>query len=516
MSYEDIGAIKDPLEAIRSLFGKMSDMKSDISSFKSECARLNRNNSKLVCDNKKLLLENEQLKNEIQDLREQVDKLGGTHIEKNSTNSSIPPTQQSIADKIIQRTRTLREPSDKKTGGQYGHEGHTLTKKENPDAVIDHKVKVCPHGGTVILDDSEQVCVNSVQEVDITGPMTLPATTQHNVYSAICPHCHKAVKGDTPTGKGTNTIYGPKLQTMVVYLSVVQSVPYNRICEILRDIFLVSTISEGTVKNILAKNKEKATPIYDSILNYIEQMKAAGMDETGVYINKKLCWFWCLQCPKYCYVFADESRGMKALENHDIPRHHEGLYLYTDRHGTCFKLKVKGHQVCLIHLIRNLNYLNDLNPNQKWASDIQEILREAIHLKNTVPLSEIDADGFRKRLHKMLEADISPYDRKGEKDFQTLQNGLINCEDYIFTFLEHDEVPHHNNSSEGTIRVLKVKQKVSGGFRTDEGADEFACFLSIAETAKRNGISKFNALYQLISDMAPKDNFFDNLISKEG
>lgn len=88
-------------------------------------------------------------------------------------------------------------------------------------------------------------------------------------------------------------------------------------------------------------------------------------------------------------------------------------------------------------------------------------------------------------MHEALDADLSVYERKGAKDFQALQNGLINCEDYIFTFLEHEEVPHHNNSSEASIRVLKVKAKVSGGFRTQDGADENACFHSIAETAKK-------------------------------
>lgn len=92
-----------------------------------------------------------------------------------------------------------------------------------------------------------------------------------------------------------------------------QSVLYNQTVGIMKDIFMVPTFSEGTVKNILSKNKEKATPIYNSILTYIEKSKAAGMDETGAYINQWLCWFWCLQCPKYCYVFADESRGIKTL-----------------------------------------------------------------------------------------------------------------------------------------------------------------------------------------------------------
>jgi len=509
MSYEDVSAINDPLEAIRALFNEMKDVKSELSSTKSEVSRINRNNTKLVVENKKLKIENEQLK-------QQIEKLGGAYVEKNSTNSSIPPTKQRIKDEITQRTQSLRTPSGKKSGGQKGHEGHTLKKEDTPDSTVEHKAKTCPHCGCVIPDDAEQVCVKSTQETDITGVLLPPSVIQHDVYSAVCPHCHKKVRGENPTGKCKNTIYGPKLQTMVVYLSIVQSVPYGRICEIMRDIFLVDSFSEGSLQNILEKNTTKATPIYDSLLTYIEKMKAAGMDETGMYINKQLCWFWCLQCPRFCYVFADKSRGMAALENHDIPKHLEGLILYTDRHGTYFKLKVAGHQVCLVHLERNLNYLSELNKKQDWSIRVKELLKEAMHQKNTIPLDAIDKEDFRKRLHELLEEDLSKYERKDRGDFQAMQNGLINCEDYIFTFLEHDEVPHHNNSSEGAIRVLKVKAKVSGCFRTERGAEQFAVFHSITETARRNNISKFKALYQLISDMAPKSTFIEDLISKEG
>lgn len=301
---------------------------------------------------------------------------------------------------------------------------------------------------------------------------------------------------------------------MVVYLYTVQSIPYNRIAEIMRDIYMVEKFSEGTVRNILGKNKSKATPVYDSILSFIEKSGTAGMDETGAYINNKLCWFWCLQCPKYCYVFADESRGIQALENHNIIPHLEDLILYTDRHSTYFKLKVRGHQVCLVHLLRNLQYLCDLNMEQHWASDVQKLLREAIHQHNSRSPGEIDVGGFKKRMRTLLEQDLSPFERKNGNDFQAMQNGLINCEEYIFTFLEHPEVPHHNNSSEATIRILKVKTKVSGGFRTNEGADEFAAFHSIAETAKRNGISKFKALFKLVADMAPGEDFIEKLIAE--
>ncbi len=515
MSYNDITSITDPLEAIKALFAELTTVKEELSASRSDVASLKRNSTRQNVTIKRITQERDQFKKEVESLRSELEKFGGKHVEKDSSNSSIPPTKQPIEKQVVQRTKSLRQPSGKKPGGQHGHEGHSISKTQNPDGIEEHKAKVCPHCGCAIPDDAEQTCVKSVQVIDITGPLSLPSVTEHKVYSAVCPHCHQTVKGDSPTGNCKKVMYGPKLQTLVVYLSVVQSIPYNRIEEIITDIFMVSSFSDGSIKNILKKNKQKATPIYDSILDYIEKQKAAGMDETGAYINNKLCWFWCLQCPRFCYVFADESRGIKALEDHEVVNRLVGLILYTDRHGTYFKLQVAGHQVCLVHLLRNLQYLNDLNPEQKWSSGIQELLRDAIHKSKTVPLDKIDKEYYKKKLSEALEENVAPYERKGANDFQALQNGLINCEDYIFTFLEHEEVPHHNNSSEASIRVLKVKTKVSGGFRTKDGADEFACFHSIAETAKRNGISKFTALYQLISDMAPKSNFIEDLISRE-
>lgn len=514
MTYKDLDSITDPLEAIRSLFAEMSSVKEDLSATKSKISNLNRNNTKLIVENKKLQAKVDSLTTENERLKAEIEELGGPRVEKNSSNSSIPPTKQSIKQQILQHTTSLREPSEKKPGGQDGHEGHSLDKCSTPEHTKEHKVKVCPHCGCIIPEDSEQTCFKTVQVIDITGPLQPCSTTEHKYYTTVCPHCHKSVKATSVTGNCKKVMYGPVLQTMVVYLYTVQSIPYNRIAEIMRDIYMVEKFSEGTVRNILEKNKSKATPVYDSILSFIEKSSAAGMDETGTYINNKLCWFWCLQCPKYCYVFADESRGIQALENHNIIPHLEDLILYTDRHSTYFKLKVRGHQVCLVHLLRNLQYLCDLNKEQHWASDVQKLLREAIHQHNLRPPGEIDVGGFKKRMHTLLEQDLSSFERKDGNDFQAMQNGLINCEEYIFTFLEHPEVPHHNNSSEATIRILKVKTKVSGGFRTNEGADEFAAFHSIAETAKRNGISKFKALFKIVADMAPGEDFIEKLIAE--
>ena len=349
----------------------------------------------------------------------------------------------------------------------------------------------------------------TTQMIEVGGAMEPPVVTEHRRLTAVCPHCHRRVHGKMPTGSSTKTSYGPKAQAIVVYLFVVQSIPYNRIAEMMRDVFSLESFSEGTVKNILSRNAAKAQAVYMALLDYIAKEKCAGMDETGVYINKALCWFWCLQCAKFCFVFADPSRGIEALKKHGILEHLANLVLCTDRHSTYFNVDVLTHQFCLVHLIRNLQYLNDINESQQWSRQMQKLFRDAIHEGNKAdapPGTEVRKQ-YEERLDKLLDEDVGLFG----KDFQQLQNGIIKCRDFLFTFLDHEGVPHHNDS-EAAIRILKVKTKVSGGFRTQEGADEFAVFHSIADTAKRNGKSKFKTLYQLIVEEKPDATFIERYI----
>jgi len=503
MSLDSITSITDLTDAIRALNDKTSALESELSACKSEVSRLNRVNSRLLSDNTKL----EKL---VKQLEAEIEKLGGKRVEKDSTNSSVPPTQQPIASQVALRTRSLREPSGRSSGGQQGHEGHELAKADSPACTEHHWAKVCPHCGAAILEGAAQECTMTTQMIEIGGVSAPPVVTEHRRYTAVCPHCRRSVHGRMPTGNSTKTSYGPKAQAVVVYLFVVQSIPYNRIAEMMRDVFGLETFSEGTVKNILSRNAAKAQAVYLALLDHIAKEKCAGMDETGVYINKALCWFWCLQCAKYCFVFADPSRGIEALKNHGILEHLANLVLCTDRHSTYFNLDVLTHQFCLVHLIRNLQYLNDINKTQQWSRRMQQLFRDAIHEGNKAeapPGTEVRKE-YEEKLDKLLDENVGHYG----KDFQQLQNGIIKCRDFLFTFLDHEGVPHHNNASEAAIRILKVKTKVSGGFRTQDGADEFAVFHSIMDTAKRNGKSKFKTLYQLIAEEQPDATFIEKHI----
>lgn len=214
MTYKDLGALTDPMEAVKSLFAEMTAIKEELSATKSDVARLNRNNTKLVVENRNLKAELAQTKEELANLKAKAP------VEKDSTNSSIPPTKQSIAKQIIQHTTSLRKPSGKKPGGQAGHAGHSLEKNSTPDRTIEHKAKTCPHCGHTIPEDTEQVCFKTIQRIEIAGPMQPCVVTEHKYYSVVCPNCRKAARAESVTGACKKVVYGPVLQTMVVYLSV--------------------------------------------------------------------------------------------------------------------------------------------------------------------------------------------------------------------------------------------------------------------------------------------------------
>ena len=194
----------------------------------------------------------------------------------------------------------------------------------------------------------------------------------------------------------------------------------------------------------------------------------------------------------YTLLFRASGRGSKVLTD-KFGDSLERMTAVTDRHSAYFALHFMNHQVCLAHLLRELQYLSELNTEQNWSEQIAGIFREAIHERNIHPTSVINKSSWMKRLDDMLKQNISDL---GEK-FDTFKRGLIKCRDYIFNFLEDPSIPSDNNESERGIRKLKIKLKNSCTFRSDFGADAFLELHSIVETAKKNNQTPFNAIQAL-------------------
>ena len=404
--------------------------------------------------------------------------------EKNSSNSSVPPSQESIAARELRRTKSLRKPSGWDSGGQPGHEGHTLQTVSTPDRVVRHEPAYCKCCGRP-LDGIGYRKIRKTQTVDIRFVME---TCEEQYYEKVC-QCGTVNRCDAPNCR---IKYGDNLRALVTYLSVVQCMPFKRIAELISDLS-GRKISEGTIQNILRENSEKSDRAYEEIRKRIECAPVVGADETGAAVGKRLHWNWIFQTDALTYVYQVKSRGMEAIDS-KFPNGLPNSTLVTDRHRSYFKMNVKDHQVCLAHLLRNAEYLNELDTGQDWSRRFIQLISHAIEIRRLGNITKRKTKLLKSKMQKLLGENLTHLD--GE--FECFKKGILKVKDYLFTFLTDPNVPYDNNASERGVRKIKIKQKVSGGFHTDKGADDFAKLHSIAETAMKNGNSKFNAILAVV------------------
>ena len=443
-----------------------------------EIAKLNRNIESL---NHQLRKKNER----ITELEDRLSKYEGP--DKNSGNSSTPPSKERMKDEIVRRTKTLRKPSGKKPGGQAGHKGHKLSCIDTPDEVLDDIPNYCTNCGES-LADAERILDYVTQVVSI--PELKPVVKEIRHYVMVCKNCGERIR-TAPRRRSNDVVYDASVKSLVVYLSVVQFLPYGRIASFLHDVLGLSP-SEGSLVNWVNEAKGNAQPIIDKIKEYIMSSNVVGFDESGCYCNKRLDWAWIAQTIYYTLLFRANGRSSKVLTE-QFGDSLERMTAVTDRHSAYFALHFLNHQVCLAHLLRELQYLSELDTNQKWSEQVTNLFREAIHERNTNPTKIISKASWLDKLDSLLKLNVSKFGKK----FETFKNGLIKCRDYIFNFLEDPMIPSDNNASERGIRKLKIKLKNSCTFRSDFGADAFLELHSVVETAKKHNQIPFNAIQAL-------------------
>jgi transposase-like protein len=300
-----------------------------------------------------------------------------------------------------------------------------------------------------------------------------------------------------PLNLSANIQYGASVIAHVVHFSAAQYIPYNRIVEIMKNTFNLS-ISEGSIHNILTQfSTEIAPAAYEEIRSDIAQSAVVGGDETGIRVNGKNAWLFTVQTEKATFLFAKESRGFQSLKDEFPEGFPEAIYV-SDCLPAQIKVAAKGHQICIAHLLRELeNFKVAFACN--FATRFQSFFRDTIkmgHRGKNVPISEVYE--LEARLDALLAENLAGKYHKT----QAFQSRLIKYRDYILTFLYHERVPPDNNGSERSIRTAKVKMKVSGGFRTMQGAQNFAILRSIIDSAKKNGLNAFDAIFNLVKNHA--------------
>ena len=251
-------------------------------------------------------------------------------------------------------------------------------------------------------------------------------------------------------------------------------------------------ISQGSMVNWINEAKRAAGPAIEKIKEYIMQSSIVGFGESGCYCNKRLDWAWIAQTVYFTLVFHGKSRKGQELEDR-FGDSLERMTAETDRHRAYFALHFLNHQVCLAHLLRECQYLNELDKEQQWSGSVESLLQEAIHERNQKPTVAVDPQPWLARLDTLIDENLSKLNEK----FTTFRNSLLKCRDYIFNFLRDPAIPPGNNTSKHGIRKLEITLKNSGCFRSDLGADAFMDLHSIVETTKKHGNSPYNAILVL-------------------
>ena len=470
------------------------DIEKYLEEFRAEIGQLNKTVKDLSDDNARLYrcveaqnVEIQSLKSENNDLRGRLSKYEDPQPPKNSGNSSVPPSKESMGDEIRRRTSSLREKSGRNPGGQPGHEGNTRKMSEQPDETENIQPNYCRECGRELSD------IEGVEEYreECVGVRIIPVVKRLRFLKKTCT-CGCCNRVEYTRRK--NPVYlSSGIRALVVYLNIVMCMPYNRIKSFLHDVMRID-LSEGSIRNFIERAGDKADAICDRIASELVKSPVAGADESGFYINGKLNWAWILQNPRLTLTWIAKGRGAKEMDDRFGQNALENTVLTTDRHSAYFSMKVKGHQICIAHLLRNLNYLNDLDRNQNWSSRLQELLRKAVHWRNTNPETVADTTTWTKSLDRLLNENLDKF----KKPFRQIRNSLRKLKDHVFLFLKDPRVPSHNNASEGGIRILKVKQKRSGGFRSQNGAEDFMAIHSVADSAKKNNFSRWDAILALV------------------
>lgn len=400
-------------------------------------------------------------------------KLSKFQNPKNSGNSSVPPSKDENRPK---KNQSLRENTGRKPGGQTGHQGHTLEMTLHPDVVENHLPSFCSCCG---LDLSAVAAELSSRRQVIDLPIIKAVCTEHRSYQKTCV-CGNKNSASYPNHVKAPVQYGTGVETMVSYLHSRQFIPYKRMKELLRDCFGIH-LSEGSIDNIIMRFAAKAASVYSLIQATVSKSTVIGADETGAKVNGNKHWVWTYQTEQHTLLAMSDSRGLKAINEH-FPDGFGKAILCHDAWRAYFNYSNNLHQLCCAHLLREIKYILERYKSQ-WAETLSLLFKEAITLKKNI--GELPDDerkrvikNIEERMDGMLAQNLNPE----HSEALTLQKRLIKYRQSLLTFLYHEKVPPDNNASERAIRNIKVKQKVSGQFKSDKGAENFCVIRSVVDT----------------------------------
>lgn len=442
----------------------------------------------LKAENAELRVQIKELESKVILLLETIEKQG---IKKDSHNSHNPPSTDKSPPK---RNKSLRKKTGRKPGGQKGHEGYTLEMQNTPDEIQELKSSYCSNCGAD-LSDLEHELISKRQEVIL--PPVYPKYKEYRQYGCLC-GCGHHQKAAYPQGINAPIQFGSSIVSKVSYFNVFQYIPFARLKLLFKDIFNLS-ISEGSIKNLLDKGASKGEPVYQAILKEIKTSKYVGSDETGAKVDGEKWWIWVWQNIQNTFLKASDSRGFDTVEQL-FPEGLPHATIGSDRWAAQLKIESKNKQLCFPHLQRDLVYLIELEKSE-WATQFKELLGDTLNLRaiakernKAFDKQEPPAQQIEQKLNQLLAVIIA---KDQTPKTATFQKSMIKYRNYLFPCLYDLEVPPDNNASERAVRNIKVKQKISGQFKS--GQDTFCVLRSIIDTLRKRELDVLFFLEQIMA-----------------
>jgi len=408
----------------------------------------------------------------------------------NSSNSSKPPSSDGL--KKPRRTTSLRVPSGRKPGGQKGHKGTTLRQTENPDFIVDHLPSTCPGCGET-LGEADSVSHQARQVFDLPEPQPLQVT-EHRAHECCCGKCGASARGDFPEEVTGPVQYGPNVTAEVAYLSSMQLLPEDRISQLLHDLRRID-ISAASIASMIRRKAADLAGFAEAVGQFAKAAAVKHGDETGLRIGGALHWLQIAATTMLTFYLVTCKRG-------EIIADMAGVLVH-DHFKSYFSLEGVLHALCNAHHLRELKALIEIEKEQ-WAKDMARLLQLACHATNLARGSPVRASFvavFTARYRRIVAEGLvfheaqPPLDPPGKKKRgrpkrRTGHNLLIRLrdhEDAVLRFLHDPTIPFSNNIAEQAARMMKVKMKISGCFRTMEGAHIFVILRGAADTARKQG-----------------------------
>jgi transposase len=434
----------------------------------------------------------------------------------NSTNSGKPPSSDGLKKPPREhRTRSTREPSGRSSGGQIGHKGETLLQVAAPDKVVDHVPPACASCGAAMT--LEMTTGHRARQVfDLPAPAPL-LVTEHRAHDCRCAHCGASSRGAFPAGVNAPVQYGERIAAMAVYLLHYHFVPEDRLAELMADLFGVKLVAATLAR----MSRMCALRLQDFVAVLGERVAAAAvkhLDETGFRVSGTTQWLHVAATTLITFYRICRKRGSMLAKVVGTAVHDHWKPYYT--------MPGVLHALCNAHHLRELKALIEIE-KEDWARQMAHLLRRACHAKNLAAaragagaLKALTAlkprlvELIERRYDAIVAAGLAYHEAqpalgrapangrtpRGRAPRRTGHNLLLRLhtrKEDVLRFLHDAAVPFTNNEAEGVLRMMKAKLKISGGFRSQQGANDFATIRAVISTAKKHG---WNVIHTLAQD----------------